>query len=114
MNSPETQFAPPEMALERDAFVHRAALLEIAVEVALEERSERPKQESPRAYLYVVIDLVAEAGYKIDHLEAIDLIERARDKIATDGQFQSNYEDGTWDENGNRIDYENADKTGEQ
>ena len=69
MNSPETQFAPPKMALDRDAFVHH---------------------------------------------ESIDLLERARDKIMTDLQFQSNYEDGTWDENGNRIDYENADKTGEQ
>lgn len=114
MNSPETQFAPPEMALERDAFLHQESVLNIAVGVALEERSEWPKQESPRAYMYAVIDLAAEAGYTIDNLEAIYLLERARDKIVTDDQFQSNDADGTWDENGDRIDYENADKTGEQ
>jgi hypothetical protein len=114
VNSPETQFASRETALDRDAFVYREQLLEIAVTVALEERSEIPAQESPRVYMYVVIDLAEEAGFRIDQLEAISLLEKARTKISDDGRFQSNYEDGTWDEHGNTIDYAKEDKAGEK
>jgi len=92
---------------DRDVFRHYEAVLGIEVQMQTRPQTQREAIDG-------LIDLATEAGYTVDHLEAIQLLEHAQENIYEDGRFESNFMDGTWDENGQTIDYDNADKTGEQ
>lgn len=103
MTSTELMGLLVESPLDRDAYRHRAELLEIADKVNLEERSDYPggpsDSRSRREYVYLMIDSAAEKGYTISHLEAIELMEVAVQKRYANEVRESNERDGTWDVN---------------
>lgn len=81
MSNLEFGFPTYVTVLERDVYIHQAELLKLARLVAFEADKDKPvSQNSPREYIYLLIDAAVEAGYTLDFLEAVDLLECGRNK----------------------------------
>ena len=94
--------------VDRDGFLHRVHLLEIAERVARQKMHVvRPDDGHDRAYMYLMIDAAKEQGYEVSNIEANEFLDLALDKILEDDRMESNIRDGTWDEHGNPIEYDN-------
>ena len=117
MTNTEIMRSPTSASLERDSFMHREHLIEIAeVIVAAKWDVVGPVEHDDRADMYNMIDAATKVGYDIDNIEAIALLDAALDKRLYENQKESNIRDGTWDEDGNTILYEQPsaeDNTGE-
>jgi hypothetical protein len=73
--------------LERDVYIHQAELLKLARLVAFEADKDKPvSQNSPREYIYLLMDAAAEAGYVLDHVEAVDLLDSGRDELSKENE----------------------------
>jgi hypothetical protein len=87
VNNPELGFPAYITVLERDIYIHQAELLKLASLVAFEEGKVKPASEnSPREYIYLLMDAAAEAGYVLDHVEAVDLLDSGRDELSKENE----------------------------
>jgi hypothetical protein len=87
VNNPEFGFPAYVTVLERDIYIHQAELLKLAILVAIEEGRNKPASEnSPRAYIYLLMDAASKAGYVLDHVEAVDLLDSGRDELSIENE----------------------------
>ena len=117
MTNTEIMRSPTYASLERDSFMNREHLIELAeVIVAAKWDVVGPVVDDDRSDMYDMIDAATKSGYDINNIEAIALLDAALDKRLYENQKESNIRDGTWDEDGNTILYEQPsaeDNTGE-